>query len=151
MVFTLMWAGTCFWARQIQELGSGARLPDAGCNPALMDLSGRLPMVAFPLDLSTPRTPWALSGYSGSQALFDHTNESLDRATIRNAWVLQSPARGTSHDPAIVARHGLAFPDDYEAALETWSDYVQSPIIIWIPLQNSEPLMDKADPSAQDK
>jgi len=146
-----MWAGACFWARQIQELRSGARLPDAGCNPALIDLSGRLPMVAFLLDLSTPRTPWALSGYSGSQALFDHTITSLDRATVRSAWVLQSPARGNSHDPAILARHGLTFPDDYEAALETLSDYVQSPIIIWIPLQNSEPHGDEADPAAQDQ
>jgi|GEM_PF-3252287 len=127
------------------------RLPEAGPNPALIDLSGRLPMVAYLLDLSTPRTPWALSGYSGSQALFDHTIASLDRATVRNAWVLQSPARENSHDPAVLARHGLTFPDDYEAVLETWSDYVQSPIIIWIPLQNAEPRANGAGSTEQDQ
>ncbi|WP_323760974.1 hypothetical protein [Maricaulis sp.] len=128
-----------------------SRLPETGPNPALIDLSGRLPMVAFLLDLSTPRTPWALSGYSGSQALFDHTIASLDEETVRNAWILESPARENSHDPAVLARHGIAFPDDYDPVLETWSDYVQSPIIIWIPRHALRAVANETGPSEPDQ
>ncbi|MBO6797754.1 hypothetical protein [Maricaulis sp.] len=98
---------------------------------ALIDLSGRLPMVAFQLDADTPRSAWILSMYPGSQALFDYTYDSLPLQTLESAWILEAPAWDRSLAPDALNARGLDFPEAYTPVAMTWSDYLNSPLILW--------------------
>lgn len=107
-----------------------AALPEA---PVLIDLSGRLPMTAFLLNVSTPRSAWVLSGYNGSQALFDYTYRDLEYCTLQSAWILESPGWAHSFDPSTLTERGLKFPEDYSLVLQSWSPYIKSELKLWAP------------------
>lgn len=101
--------------------------------PALIDLTGRLPFSAFFLDFSTPKSAWVLSGYTGSQLLFNHTYNNVDQGTLDTAWILEGPNWPLSFDLTQIDSYSLAFPEDYDLVVEGWSDYIQSEVKLWAP------------------
>ena len=109
------------------------RFPEGDIAPAIVDLSGRLPLISMLMNASLPRSPWVISQYPGSQELFDFTYASIDEDTLRCAWILESPDWPHSLDPGVLETRGLDFPGDYELITETWSDYIQSPVLLWAP------------------
>jgi hypothetical protein len=112
------------------------RFPEGDLAPAIVDLSGRLPLISMLMNASLSRSPWVISAYPGSQELFDYTYVSIDEGTLRCAWILESPDWLYSLDPGVLETRGLDFPGDYELITESWSDYIQSPILLWAPRMN---------------
>lgn len=81
--------------------------------PYLIDLSGRVPMVAFQVGAKVPRTPWLLSGYSGSTELFHLILGKISRKELQRAWIFQSRAYNGHFPDDIVQSYGLDFPTGY--------------------------------------
>ena len=114
--------------------------PNLAPRRQLVDLSGRLPMVAFQLGAKTHRSAWVLSGYPGSQALFDYTYQSVDASILETAWILEAPLYERSLSPQVLFARGLDFPDNYRVVAATWSGYLNSPLILWEPINQHREL-----------
>ncbi|WP_375567408.1 hypothetical protein [Oceaniradius stylonematis] len=81
--------------------------------PLLIDLTGRVPVVAYQIGARIPGTPWLLSGYPGSGAFFDAMIGNYDEMELAEAWVFQTDDYARSHPNTALGAFGLSFPDDY--------------------------------------
>lgn len=81
--------------------------------PYLLDLSGRVPMVAFQIGAKAPRTPWLLSAYPGSTSLFDLIVGKISKAELAHAWVFQARDYDAHFPDSILEKYDLNFPTDY--------------------------------------
>lgn len=109
----------------------------AGCEgdarPVLLDMTGRMPMVAYHINARPPGRSWVLSGYPGSPDLFRFIVGRLDDATLQSAWILDAPDYTHNHDADVLAERGIDFRQDYDRVLDVYTPYPDTQLRLYRP------------------
>ncbi|WP_240231808.1 hypothetical protein [Devosia lacusdianchii] len=101
--------------------------------PLLLDLTGRAPMASYQLGAKLPRTPWLLSGYPGSEAVFELTLDQIEPDLLQRAWILYSADYAASFPIDLLNKRGLHFPDDYAELVTVPIDYIDHDATLYAP------------------
>ncbi len=97
------------------------KLPE---RPYLIDLSGRVPMVAYQIGAKPPHIPWLLSGYQGSDEVFRLAMKTIAPDDLSRAWIFQAYGY-TAHFPdSLPGEFGLNFPADYVPVVTVPVEYL---------------------------
>jgi hypothetical protein len=104
-----------------------------GQRPVLIDLTGRVPLITYHLNAAVPGNPWALSGYPGSQEMFNRALDGVSAAQLQRAWIIDAPDLSIRHNPEALAARGRVLSRDYVEVFRGRSDYLDTEIVLLAP------------------
>jgi hypothetical protein len=92
--------------------------------PYLIDLSGRVPMVALQIGAKPPRTPWLLSGYTGSDRVIRLILGAINPIELKRAWIFQAYGYEAHFPDSLLSEFGINFPEDYTKIITVPIEYL---------------------------
>lgn len=92
----------------IRSLEQTFNLVDPASNPVIIDLTGNMPSAIAILDGFQPGMPWLMTGYSGSNALFQFSFSGVDFAKFDLVYILHSEDLNSPANASLIDAIGLS-------------------------------------------
>jgi hypothetical protein len=117
----------------LSQASAGLKECRGDARPVLLDLTGRMPLVAYHVNARPPGRSWVLSGYPGSKDLFEFVVSRLDDETLSRAWVLDAPDFDLRHDIDVLAQRGIDFERTHELRAQAFAPYPGVQVRLYAP------------------